>query len=517
VEYNNEDDADLALSFVERNFGPDAPVPGAGGFPEGRRNISADREPENDKDMISIAGTLNWRLNDQWSIKSVTGYRDMNMARAWSNDASGIRTDDNIWINFISESISQEVQLEFDDAGVFRSGDRLQGLLGVFYFNEELEHTQYGGCDSPRNATALSSGCLNGSVPRVMEVMAHQDIEAIAVFGHVSYDFNEQVTLNVGARWTDEEREGANAVFFDFPDFNFTSFFVGNSFSDPLRLKGEFDDFSPSVGIEWQPLTQPLDNTTFYFTYSEGFKSGGFLSGFGTNVVEPEEVENFEFGMKNEFFDRRMRLNIAGFTYDAKNLQFDATIPLPGEQGGFDQRFENAAAQDGKGVEVELEWNVTENLRISGFGSWLDAEFAEFMSDDPIDLETVDPNVPDDLEDLSGNRPRQSPEWSGKIRGEYDFAMGNGGVITFGADWTFKSEQFFTEFNRENMRQDAYSLVNANIRYTSPSERFTVNVWGRNLTDEFVRSGMFASGGGRVITEALLPPVTGGITVGYDF
>ena len=161
---------------------------------------------------------------------------------------------------------------------------------------------------------------------------------------------------------------------------------------------------------------------------------------------------------------------------------------------------------------LEFTWSVTDQSTLSGFSSWLDAEFEVFASSDPRKIlgATV-------VEDLAGNRLRQSPEWSYKLRGEYDFALGNGGIVTLGAEASYKGTQFFTEFNRQILGLDSYTLLDINIKYISPDERFTVNVWGKNIDDEFARSSMFASGGGRVITEALLAPATEGITVGYRF
>lgn len=501
-EFSNEDDKGLVLAYVGETFAdPAVFVPGRGGFPEKRRDIASDTEPQNDKDTWAITGTLNWKVGDAWTIRSLTNYRALDVGLAWENDASSIVTDDAIYLNFKSKAFSQELQALFD-------GERLSGIVGLYFINEDLHHFQIGGCgklmlDQP------TPGCqANGSVARVMEVRATQNIEAAAAFASSSYKLTNQVTVNAGVRYSYEKRKAANAVFFNFPDFNLVSFTVGNSFDDPLLLSDSFNDVSPSVGLEWRP--GETQNTMLYLNYSEAFKSGAVLSGFGTNVVKPEEVENLEAGVKTDLFGERVRLNVAAFVYDAKNLQFDATVPLP--NGTFAQRFENAASLQGKGIEVESTWIATRNFRLSGFGGWLDAEFDKFVSSDPTEQLGVVR-----LQDLSGNRPRQAPEWTGYLRGEYDFHLTSGGMITVGAQGSYKSEQFFTEFNRSNQRQAAYTLLDMNIKYTSPTGKFLVNVWGNNLTDEYVRSGMFASGGGRVLTEALLPPASGGITFQYNF
>ena len=125
--------------------------------------------------------------------------------------------------------------------------------------------------------------------------------------------------------------------------------------------------------------------------------------------------------------------------------------------------------------------------------------------------------APGTLSNLSGNSLRQAPEWTAFVRGEYDFMLGNGGALTFGAQASYKSEQFYTEFNDDITSQDDYTLVDLNLRYTAPNEQLTVNLWGRNVTDELVRSTGYDNALGRTITYTYLPPATYGITIGYDF
>ena len=81
-------------------------------------------------------------------------------------------------------------------------------------------------------------------------------------------------------------------------------------------------------------------------------------------------------------------------------------------------------------------------------------------------------------------------------------------------DRLIKDEQFYTEFNDDITGEDSYTLVDVNIQYTAPDERLTVNVWGKNITDELVTGGAFVNTIGRAITNTYLPPATGGVTIG---
>ena len=122
--------------------------------------------------------------------------------------------------------------------------------------------------------------------------------------------------------------------------------------------------------------------------------------------------------------------------------------------------------------------------------------------------------VPDNLE---GNRPRNTPEYSLGVRGTYTQDLTNGGTIDYSAAYAYKGEQFYTEFNDPLMGADAYGILDANLNYTFPNENLTVNFWAKNITDEFVLSGAFAISTSRTTTGTYLPPRSYGVTVSYAF
>jgi len=482
AEWFNVNDSGLGMKFRRESF-PDSPAfpfPGAGGTAPGIRDIASEINHTNDRNTWSITGTLNVRLNENFQLKSITNYRDVETFLRQDLDFSSNINDDGQTLNITSEQFSEELQLIYD-------GDRLHGLVAVYYFTEELF-----GSNRIHFADHIPTGRT------VLDLRGDVDIEAAAVFGNLTYDLTDQISLNAGGRYSYEKRTGVHQQFVNFvpppvvvPD-------------PPFENGGSFNDFTPSLGIEWRPM----DDILLFFTYSEGFKSGVIQTGQLIPIVDPETIDNYEFGFKSTLLDQRLRLNVSGFFYDFSDLQVSRTQPVPG--GGFETLFENAASAEGHGVEVESTWLVTENFTLGGFVSYLNAEFTEFETDNPLDIGV-------NIQSLAGNSLRQSPEWSGTVRGQYEFNLANGGTISLGADVAYKDEQFFTEFNDDIAGADAYTLFNADIRYTSPSEKITFQVWGKNITDEVVTSGGFVISTGRVIARTLLPPATYGVTVGYNF
>ena len=117
---------------------------------------------------------------------------------------------------------------------------------------------------------------------------------------------------------------------------------------------------------------------------------------------------------------------------------------------------------------------------------------------------------------LAGNPTRNSPDWSANVHAEYDFALASG-KLTFMGDVSYKDDIYFTEFARSLEGQDAYTILDLQVRFLTGDGRWSAELWGKNLTDEEVVSSTFQLATARVIGATYVPPRTYGITVGYQF
>lgn len=493
VEHHEEDDAGLALKFIEVASAVDsglAAAPGVGGFAPGIRDIASEIDPRNDRSTTAFNAQLNWRFNDNWSLTSITNYRDLDVLLTQDLDISSNLNDD-VQNNLVeSEHFSQELQLSYES-------ERLRGIVALYHFEEDLfnrNNIGFASADAPIGAFPLFANT------QAVLFTGDIDIETTAIFANFNYDLTDKLSLDIGGRYSDETREADNLNRLNFSHF---SPFATNrtiTFSD----KRSFDDFSPSIGLNWRAS----DDVLFYASYSEGFKSGTIQSGQLTPILDPEEIENIEVGMKGTFFDNRLRLNASAFHYEFTDLQLDRTRSNP--DGGFTAIFENAAEAEGTGIEVELSWLPTANFKVDGYIGVLDTEFGEYFTDNPLDAGI-------NLRNLEGNSLRQAPELTWGLRGEYSLPLQSGAMISIAGDLAYKDEQFYTEFNQAITGEDDYTLFNANIKYTSADEKYFINFWGKNLSDEEVYSGLFVIATGRTIGGTLLPPSSVGVTVGYDF
>jgi iron complex outermembrane receptor protein len=454
-EWYDQDDRSRALKFRREAFpgvvrltsGGCQPVvagvPSPCTFADDKRDLASDVDPFTETDSWAITGTLNWRLNDEITLTSITSYRDFETviaqdldiaatlnARTVPDPTLGAPTGFNTTVqrrDVDSEQLSTEFQFKYDNH------DWLNGVLGFFYLDETQRPVDtidvdpfFGqpgnlatlanpaaGAFPPISATGLQIDGVNvpavpidpalatalcnteeyvdvdpANPPEPKRVCIHSDLgtTAYALFSQVNLTF-AQFTLTLGGRYSVEERTAAN------PSLIIARNGVGPVLigtTDGSYHERIFHDFSPEVGATWRVS----DDAMFYYRYSKGFKSGagenaapGAASNFISIIVDPEKVHHQEFGSKSEWFDNRLAVNVAGFFYELSGQQINKT--LSGGPAGFSTIFENAAETSAEGFEVEVYGTPTEQLRFSASLAYLHSRYDDF--------ETLDPLVPQNV------------------------------------------------------------------------------------------------------------------------
>jgi iron complex outermembrane receptor protein len=219
-------------------------------------------------------------------------------------------------------------------------------------------------------------------------------------------------------------------------------------------------------------------------SYSEGFKSGGFVQRVfppKTEVpsFEPESAKVYELGFKWLGADERLRLNGAVFFTDYEDLQIEVN-------DGIAPVTRNAAEAEITGFELELTAVPGANWLIQAGVGYLDAEYTKL---DPSQ------NFTTDLRELTlASKLVNAPEWTTNVGVQYTATLGGGGQLIPRVDWAYTSEVFKDALNYPELRQDAYSLVNAYLTYIAPQGSWEAALFATNLTDEeYITSG-FANG-----------------------
>lgn len=517
AEHHEEDDKNYIPKFRAASYDP-APLPALEPQPTDGvratdpRDINSNVNLQNKRSQDSFSAELNVELSDTFTLTSLSNYQTFEKTPQADFDMTA--DDFYIWSeSFDTKQFSEELRLNFDT-------DRLHGLIGAYYYTEKIESDNR--LDLPlvpqfvADATPPLAGCgfdsnvsdqIIGAAPEDLcfHFRGTSETDAYAIFANVAYDLTENVSLNLGGRYSHEKKQG-DTDRWTAPGAPVLTFADEKS----------FNKFTPSVKLEWNVN----DDVLMYAGYSKGFKSGIFLTGQRSPVLDPEIVDAYEVGMKGMFFDRRLQFNAAAFYYDFTDLQQGRSVPAG--TSGFTLVYENAASARIKGLEAEFTWAVAENFRLFGSTTFLDATFNDYVTTDPFDtvyqqLGLIDAGV-DLTQQLSGNRMVQSPKWAGTIGATVNTHLpGSDWFAEATASMTHKGRVYFSQFNHEALSQEGVTTMDASIRFTSPDDRWSVNVWGKNLTNETIYQGTFILNSSRTNAGFLAAPRTFGVTVGVNF
>jgi iron complex outermembrane receptor protein len=571
-EYFRQNDSSGAVHYLRDSFPGVARLAslGAGGYAVEPRDLATESQPGTDTKTYAFTGNLHIAATDALSFTNIANYRSFKSSLFQDLDLSAVldslqTTGQATTVQerrIDSEQYSDELQVNY--------ANRFFNIVGgAFYFHERQRPRDNVGL-ARRNgmesniavltaagfdlATAYalcgySPGTVTGgsTVIAPKRVCIHSDLgnEAYAVFGQANIglgamsDSLDSLSIKLGGRYSNERVDSANpAVIIARNGLGpVVSFTTAGTFR-----KRKFSDFTPEYGIEWRPT----GNILAYYTYSEGFKAGSGENAAGsTTIVDPEEMKNHEVGIKTSLFDRRMIVNLAYFHYTLDGAQLNKTIP--GGPSGFQTIFQNAARTSADGAELELAGVVGGSFRWSGALSYTDAKFDDYTTLDPLNfLNIITPGCTpwvvgttptpvncisgtyppgtvfppgSGLIQLAGNQVRNTPKLAWNLHGEYDLPVqaALGGRLTLQADVSHKDRVYFSEYQRNLESSDPYTMVDAALLYTGSDDKVTVQLWGKNLTDEDQPSSTFALATGRLIGVTYLAPRTYGVTVGYRF
>jgi iron complex outermembrane receptor protein len=440
------------------------------------------------------AFTLNmqYQLNDNLTLVSVTGYRDMVEERLTDFDGTAVDfitiDRDNVFDQF-----SQEFRLE-------GSYDNVTFVTGLYYF--ESDYTQdwitggsfwnfvTGGAlgGDGVNPTPGIQACLAGLLGAlrcdegapitgygadVAQVLfSTQNTKAFAAFAQVDVAFAERWSLNAGLRWTYEKKD----------------FLAGQAYLTPvdrarLRNFAEFSDldnswkeFSPRLGLSYNYS----DDVMFYVSYAEGFHSGGFfgvnqnIADFQRDQYDPEFAKTVELGMKSQWLDNTLLVNTALFYNDFQDKQ-EQSIQVDPSTNTVATIFDNVASAIYWGAELEVQWAASDYLSLFTSIGYLNASFDEF--------ETFLPGDQTQLVDASFLKPRRAPEWTLGLGGTFTIPVGRGFMELHSRyDWVdeFESDLFNARLGRISSRGN----LNASVRYYTHDDRYSLTFFGRNITNK---------------------------------
>jgi iron complex outermembrane receptor protein len=458
-----------------------------------------------DGHQVDIDGyylNMDYSMGD-YTLSSVTGYReqDSELPNTYTGEVGPNSLFDANRQDH-RETFQQELRIASDFSGPinFVAGGFYQTDDTTFCVNQVLGFLDLLGVSSDNFGVTD----FFDNNPQVL--CNEQEAENWAVFGDFTYNFAERWSFGGGARWTDEKKDwtGRNQVFYQSLEGGFDPNLTWQDFSEPLGA-AKFNKYPTGVVKDSESWDEPTYRATLsyemsedlftYFTYSHGFKSGGYNDQTGTSGVaitpasaaptDPEKADSYELGFKSDMLDNSLRLDVAAFYVEYSDAQRDLVASFENEFGAEFQetRFFNAADMEVYGLEAQFTYAVTDHFTLRGNASYLHSEYSEFTADTNYD------GVDDvDLSDADVNR---APEYQWNIDAIYEHEL-FGGDVRWLVNANYEDDSIFVYSvlgPQYDGMIDERTLLNASVTYTGDDGKYFVRVYGKNLTDEEYKVG----------------------------
>jgi iron complex outermembrane receptor protein len=391
------------------------------------------------------------------------------------------------------QQITQEFQLGND-----WWGERIHSMTGVYLFWDQ--GAQYQELIS-LGGTYLSPNplLLRGLTPSYQETSI--DNFDVAVYHQSTWDIWDFLSVTAGFRWTQEEkRTGLVIDRFTSPPVAGTGSNLWNQLT--TADSQTFSEWTPMASILWKVDPDWIAPAGFgelnaYFSYSAGFKGGGFSAVQGGTAdalipFKPETVDAFEIGLKSTAWDGRVRANLSLFYMDYDDIQVATT--QPGNTFTVERVVENAAQATSKGFELEIQALPIDGLFLSGSVGYLNARYDSYLNS-ANNLPRPAGNAPPPTIDRSGHRFTGVPVWQTNLTGQYEIPVGESGLlagsVTPRLEWIFESDIQYGGFELPSLRQPSVHRLNARLTWLFNLERTSFAIWCKNFTDaEYFRSAI---------------------------
>jgi len=444
--------------------------------------------PKQSIEAYGFSGIAELKLSSSFTLKSITAYRRDTTSTSIDFDSLPAQ-DVDVPAIYKNKQFSQEGQLLYSSA-------RLNGLVGVYY----LDATAFNIFDVILDTTGRPIG-LPGLTA---STLGNVGTKTWSVFGDFTFDVADRLSVSAGGRYTNDQRTARifrrNLIGGASPDLGGTGVQLGNPTSD-FDGTATFKQFTPRASISFKPTP----NHNIYASYSQGFKGGGFdprglttaapdTNGNGTRdpqeiynflLFKPEKVDSYELGWKAKLLDNRVNFSLASFYATYTDVQIPSSVgALVGGVQTFVGITTNAGKAEFKGVEFEglakLAPEITgagSNLNFAWSLGYIDAKYKNFINTVGVEVSQF-------------RQVQNTPKWtaSGTLTLSTPLTLIGAGQLDISPSLSYRSRvgQFETV---SPLDQPGYTLLDTSIVWRSDSDRWSVGLHGKNLTDVHYRTG----------------------------
>lgn len=370
------------------------------------------------------------------------------------------------------EKFTQEIRLTSP-----ASSSAWSWLLGVFYTDEDQDLHQY-----IETFDGLTGAAFATALPSFLDAYVFSSFEEIAGFGNLTYRFSDRFDLTLGLRYSRNEQAQLQTL---------SGLLTGNG-----RTLGESSDSSLTYLVT--PRFHISEDTMLYLRVASGYRPGGpNLAVAGVpRSYDPDEVTNYEAGLKTEFLDRRVSLDFAAFYIDWKDIQLNERNPQ-----GLNY-FGNGGAAVSKGVEAAATWRPIAGLDISGNVSHTIAELAADLPPGSVAAE-------------DGDELPTTPKWSGQLSADYEFPVVGAWLGFAGAGYRYVGDSagYFSAPSLPRYELPSYDVVD--LRLGVRDDRLSLTLYAKNVGDS--RGQVAAYLLGPMTRVSIIQPRTYGVSISSTF
>jgi len=453
-------------------------------------SLTAAPEAKLDAETYSATATLDTSFG---AIKAIGAYRTTNSFIFDSdNDGAAVKLLDGSGTQAYGFYNNQQMkQWSGELVATGKALDnKLDFAVGGFLFHE------YGHDDTPSSSVTEVAKLRTGGLRAITVSYGEIDTKSVGLYGQTTYHATDKLSITTGIRWSEDKRglvSYARTALVIPPSTIAASICAFPVQGCPYGRSKNFSGWAYTASLDYQATEDVL----VYLKTAKGFRSGGqVLRGIGAvppslTPFEPEIVYSYEGGIKAELFDRRLRVNLAGYYTRSKDVQRNTTVV---QNNTTSTVTSNAGKVDIYGGELEFTAILGGGFRLSGSAAYTRPKYVSFIDFNGFDRR----HEPFQL------TPRWtaslSPQWSGNVgigdlslrvdamyqssqynypQGFYQDATGAWFDATSGAATSVADVNGFNEATIDKQ----HVLVNANATLTVLDGKLDLTVWGKNLTD----------------------------------
>ena len=464
--------------------------------------IADDTLPRRDISELTLAADLDWALGFA-DLKVTAASMDYEEFR-WGDCDMSAYPANSCGNDITSRTAIQEAQLTSN------SGGPLEWVAGVFLLREDLANAfLWEDHGSTVDNVPVSPPDIGLHADWALQMRV--DTASSAGYGQASYAVGDSTRLLGGVRYTNDRRVWR--IYGQDPDDRSTHSFTVPTVAD---REGEWSKLTWKAGIE----RDMGEDALLYATASTGFVAGNQQGAFnganfgghnpsGHNSYDEQTVTALEAGSKNLLAGGRVRLNASLYIN-----RYEGLLATPGSI--IVAVTGNDGAIDAAGLEVELDWAVTDRSRLGARVAMQRAEYGDFVLPNVYQEGGRTIGGLDNVFQLDGLQVQHSPDFTATLLASHAVALGNAGTLVPTAALHHSSDYRVDESPWFYGNQDAFTKTDLSVTWISPNRDWSARLWVENLENEAILLKATRYNGGLAVTDYGNPRMWG-LTVGYRY